>query len=159
MGLRLDEAARWDMPRLLRASQWDAAFPAERMLSALKTTLAGLGIELRSQANVEIDIEPRPSKSPRAFCAPIEIPGRVVLVIKPIGGPDDWRALFHEAGHTEHFAHTSPELSFEHRRLGDNAVTEGWAFLFENLVSASGVAGAAARSGGRGGVRSARALR
>src|SRR5205085_373391 len=50
------------------------------------------------------------------------------------GGPDDWRALFHEAGHTEHFAHTSPSLSVEERRLGDNAVTEGWAMLLEHLT-------------------------
>ena len=135
LDLRLDQVARWDTPRLLRASHWDAAFPAERMLSALKKTLEGLGIELRAQKNVEIDVALRPSKSPRAFCAPIEIPGRIVLVMKPIGGPDDWRALFHEAGHTEHFAHTSAELPFEHRRLGDNAVTEGWAFLFEGLIS------------------------
>jgi hypothetical protein len=135
LDLRLDEVERWDTPRLLRASHWDAAFPVGRMLSGLKTTLAGLGIDLRGQKNVEIDVEPRPSKSPRAFCAPIEIPGRIALVTKPIGGPDDWRALFHEAGHTEHFAHTSAELPFEHRRLGDNAVTEGWAFLFEGLVS------------------------
>ena len=52
-----------------------------------------------------------------------------MLVIQPIGGADDWRALFHEAGHTEHFAHTSPDLSMEEKRLGDNAVTEGWAML------------------------------
>jgi hypothetical protein len=62
------------------------------------------------------------------------VPQRVVLVIKPQGGPDDWRALFHEAGHTEHFAHTSPSLSVEERRLGDNAVTEGWAMLLEHLT-------------------------
>jgi hypothetical protein len=57
-----------------------------------------------------------------------------VLVIKPQGGPDDWRALFHEAGHTEHFAHTSSSLAVEERRLGDNAVTEGWAMLLEHLT-------------------------
>jgi hypothetical protein len=58
----------------------------------------------------------------------------VMLVIQPIGGPDDWRTLFHEAGHTEHFAHTSAELSVEERRLGDNAVTEGWAMLIQHLT-------------------------
>jgi hypothetical protein len=57
-----------------------------------------------------------------------------VLVIQPTGGVDDWRSLFHEAGHTEHFAHTSADLPVEERRLGDNAVTEGWAALFELLV-------------------------
>jgi hypothetical protein len=57
-----------------------------------------------------------------------------MLVIQPIGGPDDWRALFHEAGHTEHFANTSPDLAVEDRRLGDNAVTEGWAMLLQHLT-------------------------
>jgi hypothetical protein len=135
LGLRLDQVARYDTPKLFRASHWDAAFPADRMLAALKATLAGLGIDLRSQKNVEIDVASRPSKSPRAFCAPIEVPNRIALVINPIGGPDDWRALFHEAGHTEHYAHTSADLAFEYRRLGDDAVTEGWAFLFEGMIS------------------------
>jgi len=135
LGLRVDQVARYDIPRLFRAKHWDAAFPAERMLSALKATLAGQGIVLRGQQNVEIDVASRPSKTPRAFCAPIEVPSRIMLVINPIGGPDDWRALFHEAGHTEHFAHTSADLPFEYRRRGDDAVTEGWAFLFEGLIS------------------------
>jgi hypothetical protein len=135
IGLGLDEAKRWDLPRMFRASEWDAGFPAQAMLPALEATLDGLGIDLRAQENVELDLEPRPKKTPRAFCAPIEVPGRVVLVIQPMGGPDDWHALFHEAGHTEHFAHTSAELPMEARRLGDNAVTEGWAMLLELLVN------------------------
>jgi len=71
----------------------------------------------------------------RRNCAPIEVPEKVMLVIQPMGGPDDWRALFHEAGHTEHFAHTSPDLPMEEKRLGDNAVTEGWAMLLEQLTN------------------------
>ena len=76
----------------------------------------------------------RPKKSPRAFCAPIEVPGRVVLVIQPMGGADDWRALFHEAGHTEHYAHVNPDLPVEARRLGDVSVTEAWATLMEHFL-------------------------
>src|SRR5205085_11115439 len=113
---------------------WDAAFPKDKMLPALEVTLADLGVDLRAQKNVELDLEERPNKTPRAFCVPIEIPERVVLVIKPQGGPDDWRALFHEAGHTEHFAHMAASLSVEEKRLGDNAVTEGWAMLSEHLT-------------------------
>ncbi len=105
------------------------------MLPALETTLGELGIDLQAQENVHLDLESRPGKSPRAFCAPIEIPGRVMLVIQPIGGRDDWAALFHEAGHTEHYAHTSAALPMEAKRLGDMAVTEGWAMLFEHLVT------------------------
>jgi hypothetical protein len=104
------------------------------MLPALEATLADLGIDLRAQENVHLDVEERPLKTPRAFCMPIEVPQRVMLVMKPMGGPDDWLALFHEAGHAEHFAHTSASLPVEARRLGDNAVTEGWAMLLEHLV-------------------------
>jgi hypothetical protein len=138
VGVGLTEAAAYDVPRLLRATEWDPHFPSDRMVPALEATLADLGIDLQAQPNVHLDVEPRPLKTPRAFCAPIEVPGRVMLVIQPIGGPDDWRALFHEAGHTEHFAHTEADLPVEERRLGDYAVTEGWAALFERLVDEPG---------------------
>lgn len=134
VGVGLAEAERWDLRRFFRGSSWDEAFPADRMLPALRGTLSGLGIDLDAQSNVHLDVEERPTKSPRAFCAPIEIPDKVMLVIQPQGGPDDWYALFHEAGHTEHFAHTSPDLRMEEKRLGDNAVTEGWAMLFDHLI-------------------------
>ncbi|HEY3544187.1 MAG TPA: hypothetical protein VGK79_16755 [Gaiellaceae bacterium] len=134
IGLGLGEVERWDAARVFRGIQWDKAFPADRMVPALEATLADLGVDLRGQRNVELDLEDRPNKTPRAFCVGIEIPERVILVIKPQGGPDDWRSLFHEAGHTEHFAHTSPSLTVEERRLGDNAVTEGWAMLLEHVT-------------------------
>ena len=134
VGIGLAEMKRWDVARVFRAAMWDPAFPKEKMLPALETTLSDLGIDLRAQENVHLDLEERPRKTPRAFCAPIEVPDRVMLVIQPIGGPDDWRALFHEAGHTEHFANTSPDLAVEDRRLGDNAVTEGWAMLLQHLT-------------------------
>ena len=134
IGLGLGEVQRWDASRVFRAVSWDAAFPRERMLPALEATLADLGIDLRSQENVHLDLEERPTKDPRAFCAPVEVPGRIYLCLKPQGGPEDWRALFHEAGHTEHFAHTSDVLAMEEKRLGDNAVTEGWAMLLEHLT-------------------------
>ena len=135
LGIPLEETCRWDVPRLFRASDWDDGFPADAMLPALVGTLADLGIDLDAQANVHLDIEQRPKKSSRAFCTPIEIPDRIILVIQPIGGPEDWHALFHEAGHTEHYAHVSADLPLEARRLGDNAITEGWAALFEFMVN------------------------
>jgi hypothetical protein len=135
IGVALAEARAWDVPRLFRAPDWDQAFPSDSMLPALEATLRELGIDLASQENVHLDLEQRPSKSPRAFCSPIEVPDKVMLVIQPIGGRDDWEALFHEAGHTEHYAHTSRDLPLEARRLGDMAVTEGWAMLMQHLVT------------------------
>jgi hypothetical protein len=133
-GIGLADAQRYDVARVFRAPEWDPSFPGDRMLPALEATLADLGVDLYAQENVELDVEQREKKTPRAFCSPIEVPRRVVLVIQPIGGVDDWRALFHEAGHTEHFAHTRADLPVEERRLGDYAVTEGWAMLMEHLV-------------------------
>jgi hypothetical protein len=134
LGVPLAEAGPPDLARLWRAPEFDAAFAPERALPALRATLAGLGVDLGDQPNVELDIEARPGKVPRAFCAPIRVPGRVILVLLPQGGQDDYRALFHEAGHTEHFAHIPAGLPAEDRVLGDNAVTEGFAFLFEHLL-------------------------
>jgi hypothetical protein len=57
-----------------------------------------------------------------------------MLVINPHGGQDDYRALFHEAGHAQHFAHTDRGLAFAQRGLGDNSVTEAYAFTLEHLV-------------------------
>jgi hypothetical protein len=135
LGIGLGEARPWDVPRLFRAPELDQMYPSDRMLPALESTLADLGIDLHAQENVHLDLESRPSKSPRAFCAPIEVPDKVMLVIQPIGGKDDWEALFHEAGHTEHYANTSAGLPMEAKRLGDMAVTEGWAMLLQHLVT------------------------
>jgi oligoendopeptidase F len=135
LGIGLSDARPWDVPRLFRAPEWDKAFPSDAMLPALEATLRDLGIDLRSQKNVHLDLDQRPAKSPRAFCSPIEVPDKVMLVIQPIGGRDDWEALFHEAGHTEHYANTSRDLSMEAKRLGDMAVTEGWAMLMQHLVT------------------------
>jgi hypothetical protein len=135
LGIPLGEAEPWDVGRLFRAPELDELYPSDGMVPALEATLADLGIDLRAQANVHLDLETRPSKSPRAFCAPIEVPGKVMLVIQPIGGKDDWEALFHEAGHTEHYAWTSDRLLMEAKRLGDMAVTEGWAMLMQHLVT------------------------
>ena len=133
LGMSLDDAGPQDTARLWRAPEFDSAFAADRAVPALRDTLSGLGIQLDRQDNLHLDLEERPGKLPRAFCAPILVPDRVMLVILPQGGHDDWLALFHEAGHAEHFCHMSRSLPAEARVRGDNAVTEGWAFLFDHL--------------------------
>ncbi|MDQ4049834.1 MAG: hypothetical protein M3131_10720 [Actinomycetota bacterium] len=129
------ELRRSDLPAFFRAPSLDAGFPEERLVPALTETLAGMGVDLAAQPSVTIDVERRPKKSPRAFCAPVRVPDEIYLVIAPVGGRDDFAALFHEAGHTEHYAHVDPALPMEDRYLGDNSVTEGFAFLFDHLVS------------------------
>ena len=132
LGFGMRDLRRSDLPRFFRAADDDGLFPADRLIGSLLETLRGLGIG--EQTNVVLDVEARPNKSPRAFCAPVRVPQEVYLVIAPVGGRDDFSALFHEAGHTEHYAHVDPRLPFEFRYLGDNSITEAFAFLFQHLV-------------------------
>jgi hypothetical protein len=132
LGHGLDGLRRADMPAFFRARGFDAGFPEDRLTRSLERTVAGLGIETDS---VVIDAEQRPTKSPRAFCAPVRVPDEVHLVIAPIGGREDYESLMHEAGHAYHYSHVNRALEFEQRCLGDNSITEGFAFLMQHLVS------------------------
>ncbi|HWF73441.1 MAG TPA: hypothetical protein VG186_08860 [Solirubrobacteraceae bacterium] len=134
LGIGFDELQRSDLPRFFRDADADASFPADRLTESFVETIRGLGIDVGAQSGVILDTERRPKKSPRAFCAPVRVPGEVYLVIAPVGGRDDFAALFHEGGHTEHFANVDPALPFEFRMLGDNAITEAYAFLIQHLT-------------------------
>lgn len=123
-----------DFPAFFRAPALDSAFPPDQAIPALRRTLSGLGIELDDLPNVTLDAEVRPTKTPRAFCAPARVPEEIYLMISPQGGRDDTEALLHEAGHTMHFAHVRPGIPFERRHLGDNSFTEAFAFLFQYLA-------------------------
>jgi hypothetical protein len=135
IGLGFGELRRSDLSAFFRAPGLDGGFPADRLVPSLVETLAGMGVDVHDQPGVRIDTEVRPKKSPRAFCAPVRVPDEVYLVISPVGGREDFAALFHEAGHTEHYAHVDRALPVEDRYLGDNSVTEGFAFLFEHLTA------------------------
>lgn len=134
LGRGCDQLRRSDVARFRRAPADDAAFPADRLVASFTATLAGLGIDVSAQPGVTLDLDSRPGKTPRAFCAPVRVPAEVYLVLTPIGGREDYAILFHEGGHTEQFAHTAPELPFEFRCLGDDAATEAFAFLLAHLT-------------------------
>ncbi len=134
LGIELAELRRSDLLRFFRAPEEDAQFAAGLLVPSFMETMLGLGIDVADQAAVHLDLESRPNKTPRAFCAPVAVPGEVHLVLTPVGGRDDFDVLMHEAGHTEHYAHVAGTLPFEYRYLGDNAITEAYAFLFEHLI-------------------------
>src|SRR5207302_7347556 len=134
IGVPFSEAERHDAAILFRMRERDACFRAERMVPALRETLLRLGVALDDQPNVHLDTEERPKKNPRAFCVAVQAPGEVYLVMRPTGGYQDWRALFHEAAHTEHYDHVEAARPFEERLLRDNSVTQAYAFSLELLL-------------------------
>src|SRR5262249_30258777 len=123
-----------DMPWLFRAPGLDPLFGEDRLVDSFAETPAGLGIDLAAQPGVHLDTERRPTKSPRAFCAVPRVPDEVYPAVPPVGGREDFAALFHEGGHTEHYANVDRGLPFEARHLGDNSITESFAFLLEHLT-------------------------
>lgn len=135
IGVHLRDAERHDIAYFFRAKEFDKYFEKKKAIETLKETLANMGIQLDKQKNIAIDTEERPSKSPRAFCSGIKVPNEIKLVIMPHGGHDDYAALFHEAGHAEHFGSTNADLDMEYKLLGDNSVTETYAFLLEYLLT------------------------
>jgi hypothetical protein len=132
LGFGFERLRRSDFSYFFRARTLDSAYSEERLLASFRETMAGLGVE---GSGVRLDVEQRPKKTPRAFCAPVRVPEEVYLVIARHGGRDDYEALLHEAGHAQHFAHMASSLPMEHRYLGDNSVTEGFAFLFQHLAA------------------------
>jgi len=135
VGVKLKDAEKHDLAFFFRAKEFDTYFKKEDAVGTLRKTLANMDLRLERQKNIEVDVEERPKKSPRAFCCGVKVPDDVKLVIMPKGGHDDYAALFHEAGHAEHFGCVNSDLAVEYKRLGDNSVTETFAFLLEYLLT------------------------
>jgi hypothetical protein len=133
-GLPPREATAADVTWLVLGPRYQACFPRDKLIPSARATLAGLGIQLARQHNLRLDLEPRPHKHPRPFCSPIAVPAEIVVVASPGDGLVDYLSFFHELGHAEHFGHITPELPVPWRLMGDYAVTEAFAFLFQHIV-------------------------
>ncbi len=133
LGVTLAEATAADRPRLERAPWFDAHFAVDDPVAVARRQLAEIGWDLEVGGRVALDLESRPAKTSRAFCAVIRVPDEIVLVVSRAGGWRDWYAFYHELGHAQHFARVDAALPFEDRALGDHSVTEGIARLFDRL--------------------------
>ena len=136
--LTVGEATRADVGALMRAKEFDGAFPGEAMEREVRRFVADMGASPDAGGRVKYDTGDREGKRARAFCAPVRIPEEVHLVIRPHGGQNDWMTLLHELGHALHFGNAERTLPFEFRWLGDNSVTEGYAMLFDHRLKSSG---------------------
>jgi hypothetical protein len=134
LGTSLAQTRRSDLARFFRAPGFDGGFPPGRLIESFARTMAGIGLDIEAQPNVRLDTAERPTKTPRAYCAPVRVPQEVYLVVPRVGGREDYAALFHEGGHAEHYANVDAALPFEFRHLGDNSVTESYAFLIEHIT-------------------------
>ncbi|HWJ40008.1 MAG TPA: hypothetical protein VNT29_02690 [Candidatus Limnocylindrales bacterium] len=138
LGIKASEAKRADALALFRASEFDDAFPANEMESAMRRQVLEMGIDPTADGRIVFDLGAREGKRSRAFCSPVRVPEEVYLVLRPHGGQSDYNTFLHELGHALHYGYASPDYPFEFRWLGDNSVTEGYAMLFDHRMQDKG---------------------
>jgi hypothetical protein len=138
LGITPGEATRSDALALLRASEYDSAFPGGPLQSSIARQLTEMNVDPAAGGRIIYDVGERPGKRARAFCAPTRVPEEVYLVLRPHGGQSDYTTLLHEAGHALHFANVRQDYPFEYRWLGDNSVTESYAMLFDHRMKDRG---------------------
>ena len=122
------------MVYLRSLSMFDNLYPKEKVVSTFLQFANDLGLaDLLSR--VKIDDKDRPRKNPRAVCYWPKPPDEVHLVIKPIGGEQDFEAMFHEGGHALHGSAVDTKLPYALKTLSrSGALTETYAFILEDLV-------------------------
>lgn len=112
----------------------DNFYPKEKVVATFLAFTKDLGID-DLLVQIEIDDKDRPRKNPRAVCYWPKPPQEVHLVIKPIGGEQDYEAMFHEGGHALHGAAVDAKLPYALKTLSrSGALTETYAFVLEDLV-------------------------
>ena len=131
---KIEDIKVYDRARLFRGEDFDKYFPKEKMVPTFKSTMLDMGIDLSAQKNIHLDDQDRPEKEPRPATYCIIVPDDIRVLVKPVGGYDDYLSLFHEMGHAEHYACTKTK-EYEFRDLGDYGVTEMFAYIFEDIVS------------------------
>ncbi|MCX5872601.1 MAG: hypothetical protein NTY51_05100 [Deltaproteobacteria bacterium] len=135
LGRPLEDLNRCHALRLLRIDTFDKYFSKSSLIEIIQKTFAGLGLDLNRRKDIIIDEKADPRKNPNAICVPIELPGKIHVIIKPIGGLIDLEALLHEMGHAFFLSGFSVDAPVEYRRLYRTAaLDESLAFLFTQLL-------------------------
>ncbi|HEX6576254.1 MAG TPA: hypothetical protein VF042_14905 [Gemmatimonadaceae bacterium] len=138
LGITPAQATRSDALALLRASEYDAAFPGSTLQASISRQLRDMNVDPAAGGRIVYDVGDRSGKRARAFCAPTRVPEEVYLVLRPHGGQSDYTTLLHEAGHALHFANVRADFPFEYKWLGDNSITESYAMLFDHRMKDRG---------------------
>lgn len=117
-----------------RLSPLESTYTKERATEICLETLTQLGFDLESRPNIQLDLEDRPQKSPRACVIASDPPQVVHLITRAQGGLHDYQAFLHEAGHALHYGGCDPALPYTFRRLSrDHALTEIYSYIVEAI--------------------------
>ena len=150
---RDDAAASCHVSYMRRLSPLEATYTKERAVEVcLRDARACSASTSTRTANIRLDLDDRPQKSPRACVIASDPPKVVHLITRAQGGLHDYQAFLHEAGHALHYAGCDPALPYTFRRLSrDHALTEIYSYILEAITREPELARRALRALRRGG--------
>ena len=128
------DASIADLWHVLRGAGWDAWFAERNLRVVLEGTLAGLGLQPGGRSGLTVELQPAMGDGGLAACVALAVPGDVRIILRHAGGQADYRALLHQVGHAETYAHASADAAPAYRYAGDGSIGEASAWLFESLM-------------------------
>jgi hypothetical protein len=133
------EPSSYHVAYLRRLSPLADVYTKERSVPVCLDTLTELGFDLAADGRINLDLDDRPQKNPRACVIASDPPQVVHLITRAQGGLHDYQGFLHEAGHALHYAGCDPTLPYTFRRLSrDHALTEIYSFLLESVTREPG---------------------
>ncbi len=121
-----------DYALLLSGQEFSEYFPPEYRRTSYNQLLRSLGIDIKKQTGLKIDLENNPAKIYPALCIPVDIPTDVRISLKPSGNFQDFLQLFHLLGMAQQYLHTEVNRwAFQH--LGPASVRKAFGQLFESV--------------------------
>ncbi len=123
-----------DVEHILTGRGWDAWFDPRGLPRLVEATLAGLGIDLRSQANLHLELLAPDRDGRGAALGAVRVPADIRVALQPGGNADHAAALF-TIGRAERLAHVDPALPAALRLGGDTAALgDAAGLMLEHLL-------------------------
>jgi hypothetical protein len=102
----------YDLPYLTQGTAYEKAFPAADRVARMRDVFKGLGVDVKGQSNLTVDVEARPGKATGVGVYAATVPSDVRVSLKPLGGIRDDDRLVYGVGEAEIFA-LSTQTAFE----------------------------------------------
>lgn len=145
LGIKLEQAKKYDLLHLLRALDYDSYFNIVDMVEKVRKCMEEMGLDIIGDGRISLDMKRGQNKrialrnklyystGPEISCIPVLIPKKIMLVGMLRPGKENYQAFLHELGYSLRYCHMNEELPFELKRLGDSSVSEAFAFTWDEL--------------------------
>ncbi|MFH0777044.1 MAG: hypothetical protein V2A71_00290 [Candidatus Eisenbacteria bacterium] len=131
--LRPVDVKSYDIPILLRMSDFDEHFRVKTLVDVVDRVYGGMGIPFKRQAKIRLTTGDADQLMEGTHVYGVLVPNDVRLSHRTLGGAPDFASLLHGAAAALHYANTTETL-LEFKNFGTHSAREGYGFLFEYLL-------------------------